>query len=222
VLVHRWVGLAAGLVLLAGCNGGSDAVSGAADSSGPMHIEITPAANARDVATDAKVTVKGVGGPLGEVRVTDGKGRQLDGAYAPDHLTWTSTVPVKVDAQYTVHAWGSGSDGQQAEQVSRFSTAGVQRSGTLDISDVQPSNGDEVGVGQPLIVTFNQPVADRAIVQKALQVRTQPAVTGAWYWIDNVTVDYRPEKFWPARTKVTLAAKLQGINAGDGVVGGEN
>jgi lipoprotein-anchoring transpeptidase ErfK/SrfK len=65
-------------------------------------------------------------------------------------------------------------------------------------------------------------VADRAIVQRALRVHTVPPVKGAWYWIDNVTVDYRPEKFWPAHTRVTLDAKLQGISAGDGVIGGEN
>jgi lipoprotein-anchoring transpeptidase ErfK/SrfK len=87
---------------------------------------------------------------------------------------------------------------------------------------VQPADGDKVGVGHPLIVTFNQPVANRKVVQDALQVRTRPQVEGAWYWIDDVTVDYRPEKFWPAGTQVTLSAKLKKIGAGNGVVGGGN
>jgi lipoprotein-anchoring transpeptidase ErfK/SrfK len=209
-------------VLLTACNGGDGTVAGQEGRSGPMRIEITPAADARDVAPDAKVKVVGINGRLVDVRVTDGKGRDLEGAYSPDHSSWTSTVPVKVDARYTVHAWGTGPDGAEAEQVSRFGTDEVARTGTLDVADVQPADGDEVGVGEPLIVTFNQPVADRAIVQRALRVRTVPPVKGAWYWIDNVTVDYRPEKFWPAHTRVTLEAKLQGISAGDGVIGGEN
>ncbi|WP_019877618.1 L,D-transpeptidase [Sporichthya polymorpha] len=204
--------------LLAGC-GGDEASSG---SSGPMSIAVTPAADARNVGAGATVKVTGSNGRLTEVRVTDGKSDQLDGRYAPDRTAWNSTVPVKVGTRYTVHAWGEGADGAPVEKITRFSTTDVKRSDTLEIASVQPENGAKVGVGHPLMVTFNQPVEDRKIVQKALQVRTTPRVEGAWYWIDDVTVDYRPEKFWPAGTKVTLAAKLKDIQAGDGVLGGAN
>ncbi|HUR73108.1 MAG TPA: Ig-like domain-containing protein [Sporichthya sp.] len=229
--MRTWAGmLAAGLLVLSGCgDSGGARAQAAADgpaADGPAaaatDFSVTPPDGARGVGPDTTVKVTGAAGPLGEVRVTDGKGRALDGAYSPDHVTWTSMVPVKVGTQYTVQAWGGGEDRSQLEKVTRFSTTDVERSGTLDISSVQPSNGATVGVAHPLIVTFNQPVPDRAIVQKALQVKTTPAVQGAWYWIDNETVDYRPQQFWPPNTKVALVAKLAGISAGDGVVGGKD
>ena len=135
------------------------------------------------------------------MRVTDPTGTELEGANAADRTTWNSAVPVKVGTRYTVHAWGAGADGAEAEQVSRFSTGDVERSGSLEIVSVQPADGAKVGVGHPLIVTFSQPVVDRETVQDALQVRTNPPVEGALYWIDDVTVDYRPEKFWPSATE---------------------
>ncbi len=210
----------AATLLLSGCSGGGENAEDATDA--PMSIEITPAADTRDVGPGAEVKVTARHGELTEVRVTDAAGSELEGTYASDRSAWNSAVPVKVGTKYTVHAWGTGADGAQTERVSRFATGGVQRSGTLEISSVQPSDGAKVGVGHPLMVTFNQPVTDRKIVQDALQVRTEPQVEGAWYWIDDVTVDYRPEKFWPAGTQVTLAAKIKDIGAGDGVVGGQN
>jgi lipoprotein-anchoring transpeptidase ErfK/SrfK len=56
-------------------------------------------------------------------------------------------------------------------------------------------------------------------VQRALRVETKPAVKGAWYWIDDDHVHYRPANFWPAGTKVTLHAEITGVDAGDGLWG---
>jgi lipoprotein-anchoring transpeptidase ErfK/SrfK len=69
---------------------------------------------------------------------------------------------------------------------------------------VAPANGATVGVAQPLAVTFAQPVADRAAVQSSLQVTTTPSARGAWYWLDDQHLDYRPEHFWAAGTRVAL------------------
>ncbi|HEY3603965.1 MAG TPA: L,D-transpeptidase [Sporichthyaceae bacterium] len=70
--------------------------------------------------------------------------------------------------------------------------------------NVAPANGATVGVAQPLAVTFAQPVTDRRAVQSSLQVTTSPQVRGAWYWLDDSHVDYRPASFWPAGTRVAL------------------
>lgn len=213
----------AGVLALAGCGGGTEEVARpGAPAGAPMTIAISPKSGAKDVDPATEVRVAGTGGRLDEVRVTDTSGRELEGTYSPDHTSWSASVPVRVGTRYRVHAWGTSSGDQQVEETSGFATGEVQRTGTLEISDVLPADGARVGVGHPLIVTFNQTVADRATVQDALQVTTTPAVPGAWYWIDNVTVDYRPQGFWPAGTKVALRAKLAGIRAGNGVVGGKS
>jgi lipoprotein-anchoring transpeptidase ErfK/SrfK len=76
-----------------------------------------------------------------------------------------------------------------------------------------------VGVGYPLIVTFNHPVPDRRAVTAALAVETFPPVDGGWFWIDPKTVDYRPQNFWPEGTSVTLHANLKDLRAGDDLWG---
>lgn len=226
--MRMWVGmLTAGLLVLAGCGdstetAGGDGSSAAGSPTPATQFEVTPADGARAVAADSPVKVQAVGGPLSEVRVTDGKGSELEGAYSPDRASWTATQPLKVGTRYRVHAWGDGEDGQQVENTTGFTTKDVARSGTLEVANVMPEDGDKVGIGHPLQVTFNQPVTDRATVQNALQVSTTPPVEGAWYWIDDVTVDYRPQAFWPANTTVKLRAKLAGINAGDNIIGGKN
>ncbi|MBA3745333.1 MAG: L,D-transpeptidase [Sporichthya sp.] len=131
-------------------------------------------------------------------------------------------VPLKVGTRYRVPTLSDAADGQQVEKTTGFSKKDVARSGTLEVASVTPADGEEVGIGHPIQVTFNQPVTDRATVQKALRVTATPPVEGAWYWIDDVTADYRPQAFWPANTKVELRAKLAGIDAGDGIIGGKN
>ncbi|PKW12259.1 hypothetical protein SAMN05428944_0493 [Streptomyces sp. 1222.5] len=65
---------------------------------------------------------------------------------------------------------------------------------------VHLSDGQTVGVGMPISVTFPQPVpaADRKAVEDWLRVRTSSAATGAWSWVkghnllDGQRVDFRP------------------------------
>jgi lipoprotein-anchoring transpeptidase ErfK/SrfK len=168
------------------------------------------------------VTVTATGGALSEVRVTDTAGHELAGALDANRSRWTAVAPVRVGSHYTVQAWGAGADNQQIAQTASFSTEDEKHSNTLQATTVLPKNGTTVGIAQPIVVGFDQPVADRKVVQAALQVVTTPHVAGAWYWIDNQYVDYRPENFWPTGTKVTLNVRLNGIKAGDNVIGGED
>jgi lipoprotein-anchoring transpeptidase ErfK/SrfK len=208
-------------VLLAGCGGNSTSAT-VPSANGPLTIAVTPRDGAKDVRADQKVTVTATGGTLSEVRVTDTEGHELVGTLDPNRTGWTATAPVRVGARYTVQAWGAGGDEKQVLQTASFTTEDEKHSSTLQATTVLPKNGATVGVAQPIVVGFDQPVADRKIVQKALQVVTTPHVAGAWYWIDNQYVDYRPENFWPTGTKVTLHVRINGIKAGDNVIGGED
>ncbi|MEV7191800.1 L,D-transpeptidase [Streptomyces sp. NPDC093510] len=79
---------------------------------------------------------------------------------------------------------------------------------------VNVSNGQTVGVGMPISLTFDRPVpvAERAAVERRLKVAARPAVTGSWSWVkdrnlhDGQRVDYRPGEPWKPGTKVTFRA----------------
>jgi len=82
-----------------------------------------------------------------------------------------------------------------------------------------PLDGETVGVGLPIGVWFSQPVADRAAVERRLQVTSSKPVTGAWHWFADDEVHYRPRSYWPSGARVTLRARLAGTDAGRGVWG---
>ena len=51
----------------------------------------------------------------------------------------------------------------------------------------------------PIIVRFTAPVKDRAAVEAALSVTSsKQAIEGAWSWVSDEEVHFRPKEFWPA------------------------
>ncbi|MFJ3233758.1 L,D-transpeptidase [Streptomyces sp. NPDC086787] len=78
---------------------------------------------------------------------------------------------------------------------------------------VHITEGQTVGVGMPISVTFDKPVpeSERKAVESRLRVRTSSGTTGAWSWVkdqnlyDGQRVDFRPEStYWQPNTTITL------------------
>lgn len=74
------------------------------------------------------------------------------------------------------------------------------------VASVYPTGEETVGVAQPIMVTFDRPVADRAAAEASVGVRTAPAVDGKYYWVTDTELRWRPHEFWPAGTAVTVWA----------------
>ncbi|WP_372509356.1 L,D-transpeptidase [Streptomyces humicola] len=89
------------------------------------------------------------------------------------------------------------------------------------LDTIVPEDGSTVGVAMPISVVFTDPVAvsARAAIEQRLKVTTSVPVTGAWHWFSSTRVDWRPEKYWPSGTKVTLDADLNGVGDGNGEYG---
>jgi lipoprotein-anchoring transpeptidase ErfK/SrfK len=209
--------VAAVAVLVAGCGGGKDADKPAAK------ISIVPAANAQQVRPDAKVTVTVREGTVRDVRMVDEDGERIAGTLNQEKTTWTSGRPLAPNTTYTVTASASDDRDRSTTSTTKFSTLEVPRAKQLKPSTISPLRGSVVGIAQPLVVGFNRPVPDRAAVQRTLRVETSPqTVEGAWYWIDNRYVHFRPKSFWPSGTKVTLHADTTGVDAGSGYWGAQD
>ncbi len=68
------------------------------------------------------------------------------------------------------------------------------------------------GIGLMPTVTFDRvvPKRDRAAMTERLTVVSTPEpVAGSWRWEEGTTVVFRPEKFWPAKTQVTVKADIE-------------
>jgi lipoprotein-anchoring transpeptidase ErfK/SrfK len=73
------------------------------------------------------------------------------------------------------------------------------------ISSVLPTRGEVVGVAHPVLVTFNAPVVDRLAAERAIDIKSAPAMTGKFEWLDNDVVQWVPDRFWPAHSTVALS-----------------
>ncbi|MEW2030394.1 L,D-transpeptidase [Streptomyces roseifaciens] len=88
--------------------------------------------------------------------------------------------------------------------------------------EIAPANGEKVGVGQPVALVFKQQKVSKELhagIEGRLKVSTSPRVPGAWHWNEtkgDTRVHFRPEKYWPAGTKVTLDARLAGVQLAEG------
>ena len=69
----------------------------------------------------------------------------------------------------------------------------------------------------PVILTFSQPITDKAAVERSLQLTTSRPVVGAWYWDGNQTLDFRPRTYWPAGTTVSFTGHLDGVQGAPGM-----
>ena len=74
------------------------------------------------------------------------------------------------------------------------------------VASVYPTQNETVGVAQPVMITFDRPVADRAAAEASVGIRTAPGVDGKFYWVSDTELRWRPHEFWPAGTAVTVWA----------------
>jgi lipoprotein-anchoring transpeptidase ErfK/SrfK len=211
----------AGVVALGrGAGGSGNGVGGSgggrAARVAPVRLTVTPRNRATRVALDAHAKVVAEAGRLRAVRVTGAGGRRLAGTLATDGHTWVSSGPLAPATRYQVVADVVDDAGTPTRRQSTFTTLTPRAELRAAI---MPLDGETVGVGLPIGVWFNRPVADRAAVERRLQVTSSSKVTGAWHWFAANEVHFRPKDYWPAGASVTLRARLAGTDAGDGVWG---
>jgi lipoprotein-anchoring transpeptidase ErfK/SrfK len=172
------------------------------------------AAGAKGWKIGAPVRVRVTGGTLAAVTLTGPDGRQVRGRLEP--TGWTSKGRLVPRTRYVLDASAVAPDGQQATLHDTVRTGKPKR---VLRASIRP-DGYTVGVGRPVVVTFNQSVRRKKDVEAALQVTTSRDVgPAAWSWTSSRTVQFRPKRFWPARTRVTVTADLRKVHAGPGLWG---
>jgi lipoprotein-anchoring transpeptidase ErfK/SrfK len=169
------------------------------------------------VMPGAPVEVTTRDGMLSDVAVSGPTGR-VPGRISDDGRHWQSTGTLSFGAHYTLTAAARGVAGERAEQV------GFTTSSASSFADVSTTVGDGeiVGVGQTVPINFDAPVTDKRNAQRAITVTTDPPVEGAFYWLNDSMVRWRPEHFFAPGTKVSISVRAKGIDLGDGVFGASN
>ena len=218
---------AAGLLLASSCQSpttptpaqAAQGAHGAQGAASTTTITFEPASNSTDIRPNTPVSVVAQGGTLTSVAVVDAKGRTLDGTLDGSQTRWTAASPLRVAQHYNVTAKAVDPKGAAIERTAFFST--FKPKGTLKTS-ISPLSGSTMGVGMPVIVRFNKTVTDRAAVERGLVVTSRKPAAGAWSWISDTEVHYRPKHYWPANDKITIDVRLRGVQASKKIWSMEN
>lgn len=170
------------------------------------------------VAVDQPVTVTAGDGVLGAVSLSRPDGTPVAGKVSPDGLTWATTEPLGYNKQYTLTAEALGLSGVTRKRMT-FETHSPEN---LTSAYVLPNDGEVVGVGQPVAIRFDENIPNRLAAQRAIKITTNPPVEGAFYWLNNQELRWRPEKYWKPGTEVDVAVNIYGVDMGDGLFGQED
>lgn len=170
------------------------------------------------VPVDQPITLSVQGGVLGTVSVLDQDGEAVEGVMSPDGLSWSAAEPLGYNKRYTITAQSLGLGGIVSEALNFKSHSPAN----LTMPYLSPGDGAVVGVGQPIAVRFDESIPDRIAAEKAITVVTDPPVEGAFYWLSNSEVRWRPQNFWEPGTRVTVKVNTYGVDLGEGLYGQEN
>jgi lipoprotein-anchoring transpeptidase ErfK/SrfK len=174
--------------------------------------------NASNVGLERKLRLRVAAGTFDAVQVSGPKGAVVRGRLSPDKTRWVSQSPFQAASAYRVTGSAVDADGLKNSYRSGFRTRALSLDEQTYPSFV-PVQGQTVGVGMPVVIRFDVPVTDKASIQKHLSVVSQPAQVGAFRWISDSEVHWRPRSYWQPGTKVSVKADIGGVPAGNGIYG---
>ncbi|KIF68256.1 lipoprotein [Streptomyces sp. AcH 505] len=226
--------LLGGVLVLSACSGGDgkDDTSGAGDptksssqaqvdeaaakDTSEAQIAILPknGANNAGINDDAKVTVSK--GKLTEVTMTTAAGDPVKGSLSADGTSWKPDGQLDRSTSYKIAATAKDSKGRSANENSSFTTVSPANS---FIGNFTPEDGSTVGVGMPVSINFDKAITDKKAVQTGIQVSSSSGQEVVGHWFNSQRLDFRPDQYWQAGSKVTLKLQLDGVQGAKGLYG---
>ncbi len=220
-------------VAAAGCSGpssgaapqhGDAAQPGASHSPSPRvsQASITsnlPESGDQTVPVSTFVTLHAQQGTLDRVRVRVGHSKhRLHGELSADKTTWKATERLEPGTAYHLRAVAEDAHGVRTRDRSTFHSDDLTLA-QQTFPSFEPLGGETVGVGMPVIIRFDVPVTDKKAIERHLSVQTSPHQRGAWHWISDQEVHWRPKTYWQPGTDVTVNADINSVPAGNGIYG---
>jgi lipoprotein-anchoring transpeptidase ErfK/SrfK len=197
-----------------------------AEKPNPVTFKPNVKDGASNVKVDTLITVSADWGTLTKVKLTytnkDRQGRTQHGTVAgkisQDHTQWTASGRLEPAAAYKLTSVGKNHVNQPNTDTTTFRTQKL-RLDQQTYPTLYPLKGWHVGVGMPVVLTFDVPVRNKREFEKNLHVKSSPAQAGTWHWYSSKEARYRPKNYWKPGTKVSVTANLNGLYAGNGIYG---
>lgn len=218
--------LMVGALTLTACGGdaNADSSNSSSDSKGGGGSSKTSTAkiviSAKDGSTDASINTTGVkvsDGRLTDVKMTvAGSGQVVAGSISADGGVWKPKHQLERGTKYQISATAKDGSGRTAAANSIFTTV---TSANSFIGTYTPDNGTTVGVGMPVSFDFNKVISDKKAVQSHITVTSSSGQKVVGHWFGAQRLDFRPEEYWKAGSKVTMKIDLDGVEGANGVYG---
>jgi lipoprotein-anchoring transpeptidase ErfK/SrfK len=215
--------LMVGALTLTAC-GGSASADNKTDGKNGSDSAKTSAAriaiSAKDGSTDASINATGVkvsGGKLTEVKMTvAGSSTAVPGVLSADGTSWKPKQQLERGTKYEISATAKDADNRVAAANSIFTTVTSTNS---FIGTYTPDNGTTVGVGMSVSFTFDKAITDKEAVQSHITVTSSSGQQVVGHWFGAQRLDFRPQDYWKAGSKVTMKIDLDGVEGANGVKG---
>ncbi|MFI1073919.1 Ig-like domain-containing protein [Streptomyces puniciscabiei] len=213
--------LLVGSLTLTACGGSANATDdGKGGKNSPKTSTARILISAKDGSTDASINATGVkvsGGRLADVKMTvAGTGQAVAGAISADGSSWKPKQQLERGTKYEIAATAKDADGRTAAANSIFTTV---TSANSFIGTYTPDNGSTVGVGMPVSFTFDKSITDKKAVQSHITVDSSSGQQVVGHWFGDRRLDFRPQEYWKAGSKVTMKIDLDGVQGARGVYG---
>ncbi|MEU0739108.1 Ig-like domain-containing protein [Streptomyces sp. NPDC006134] len=176
--------------------------------------------SAKDGSTGASINSTGV--EVGDGRLTEvtmkvaATGAAVPGTISADGRSWKPKEQLERGTKYEIAAVAKDADGRTAAAGSTFTTVTPANS---FIGTYTPDDGTTVGVGMPVSFTFDKAISDRKAVQSHITVTSSSGQKVVGHWFGAQRLDFRPQEYWKAGSKVTMEIDLDGVEGANGIHG---
>ncbi|WP_406476785.1 Ig-like domain-containing protein [Streptomyces sp. NBC_01615] len=214
--------LMVGALTLTACGGNAnaDSKSGKDGKNATKTSTAKIAISAKDGSTGASINATGVkvsNGKLTDVKMTvAGTATAVPGAISANGGSWKPKEQLERGTKYQISVTAKDASGRTSAANSIFTTVSSSNS---FIGTYTPDNGTTVGVGMPVSFTFDKTISNKKAVQSHITVSSSSGQQVVGHWFGAQRLDFRPEEYWKAGSKVTMKIDLDGVEGTNGVFG---
>ena len=211
-----------------GCAGGCNTPTAAAAAPvrpakpAPPVLGVSPFDGSTGINPLTTPVVDVLDGKITDVSLYDDWGNEIEGMLSEDRSSWAPAEQLNFARSYTLTVNSKSNSGVPLTRTSNFATL-VPNNYVHPYIEVQggfaPNENTRYGVGTVIVAHFDEAIANKALAEKHMIVRTDPPVQGSWNWLSDTVAHWRPQNYYQAGTRISVELNTFGLELGKGMYG---
>ena len=188
----------------------------------PPVLGVSPFDGAEEINPLTKPVVDVLDGQITDVSLYDDWGNSVEGKLSEDRTSWEPTQRLDFARYYTLSVNSKSNSGVPLARTTNFQTL-VADNYVQPYIEVQggfaPNESVRYGVGTIVVAHYDEAIANKALAEKHMIVRTDPPVQGSWYWVSDSVAHWRPQNYYKSGTRISVELDMFGLELGEGLYG---